>query len=200
MLKVVHDGAGRDAASGSAVSSSLLDAIVRDGARQMLAAALAAEVAAYIEAHSGEVDVNGHRLVVRNGYHAEREVTTAAGAVTVRAPRVNDKRIDEATGQRCRFLRRSCPPGHGSRRRRRRCCRCCICTACPPATSPGVGAVPGHQPRVVGGHDHPVDQAVEGRRPSVRRPGRWPRSTACMCRSTGSTSRSASSRTKCACW
>jgi hypothetical protein len=85
------------------VSSSLLDAIVRDGARQMLAAALAAEVAAYIEAHSGEVDVNGHRLVVRNGYHAEREVTTAAGAVTVRAPRVNDKRIDEATGQRCRF-------------------------------------------------------------------------------------------------
>jgi transposase-like protein len=103
MLKVVHDGAGRDAASGSAVSSSLLDAIVRDGARQMLAAALAAEVAAYIEAHSGEVDVHGHRLVVRNGYHAEREVTTAAGAVTVRAPRVNDKRIDEATGQRCRF-------------------------------------------------------------------------------------------------
>jgi hypothetical protein len=69
----------------------------------MLAAALAAEVAAYIEGHSGEVDVNGHRLVVRNGYLAEREVTTAAGAVTVRAPRVNDKRIDEATGQRCRF-------------------------------------------------------------------------------------------------
>src|SRR6266508_5605223 len=92
MLKVVHDGAGRDAASGSAVSSSLLDAIVRDGARQMLAAALAAEVAAYIEAHSGEVDVNGHRLVVRTGYHAEREVPTAAGAVTVRAARVNDKR------------------------------------------------------------------------------------------------------------
>jgi putative transposase len=28
---------------------------------------------------------------------------TAAGAVAVRAPRVNDKRIDEATGERCRF-------------------------------------------------------------------------------------------------
>jgi putative transposase len=59
-------------------------------------------VAAYIEVHSGEVDVNGQRLVVRNGYHAEREVTTAAGAVTV-AARVNDKRIEEAIGQRCRF-------------------------------------------------------------------------------------------------
>jgi mutator family transposase len=60
-------------------------------------------VAAYIEVHSGEVDVNGQRLVVRNGYHAEREVTTAAGAVAVRAPRVNDKRTDPATGERKRF-------------------------------------------------------------------------------------------------
>ena len=46
---------------------------------------------------------DGHRLVVRNGYHAPREVTTAAGAVPVRAPRVNDKRIDEVTGERARF-------------------------------------------------------------------------------------------------
>ena len=69
----------------------------------MLAAALQAEVAAYIQAHRQEVDADGRRLVVRNGYHVEREVTTAAGAVPVRQPRVNDKRIDEATGQRCRF-------------------------------------------------------------------------------------------------
>ncbi|WP_237073035.1 IS256-like element IS666 family transposase, partial [Mycobacterium avium] len=84
-------------------SRSLLDEIVRDGARQMLAAALAAEVAAYIDAHAGEVDENGHRLVVRNGYHREREVLTAAGAVTVIAPRVNDKRIDADTAERRRF-------------------------------------------------------------------------------------------------
>jgi len=70
-----------------------LDEIVRDGARQMLAAALQAEVAAHIEAHRYVVDEAGHRLVVRSGYHAEREVTTAAGVVTVRAPRVNDKRV-----------------------------------------------------------------------------------------------------------
>jgi putative transposase len=72
----------------------LLDEIVRDGARQMLAAALAAEVAAYIDAHCHLVDDNGHRLVVRNGYHDERDVLTAAGAVAVKAPRVNDKRVD----------------------------------------------------------------------------------------------------------
>ncbi len=69
----------------------------------MLAVALQAEVAAYLEAHLGEVDADGHRLVVRNGYHAEREVMTAAGAVPVRAPRVNDRRVDEMTGERRRF-------------------------------------------------------------------------------------------------
>jgi putative transposase len=69
----------------------------------MLAAALHAEVAAYVEAHADQVDEDGHRLVVRNGFHEPREVSTAAGAVPVRQPRVNDKRIDGATGERVRF-------------------------------------------------------------------------------------------------
>jgi transposase-like protein len=38
-----------------------------------------------------------------NGFHDPREVATAAGAVPVRQPRVNDKRIDTATGERKRF-------------------------------------------------------------------------------------------------
>ena len=104
MLKVVHEECEPNATCAvSGVSSSLLDEIVRDGARQMLAAALSAEVAAYVEAHRHEVDDNAHRLVVRNGYHAEREVMTAAGAVPVRQPRVNDKRVDPITGERQRF-------------------------------------------------------------------------------------------------
>ena len=87
----------------AAVDRSLLVEIVRDGARQMLAAALQTEVAAYVETSLGDLDADGRRLVVRNGSHAAREVTTSAGAVGVRAPRVNDKRIDEATGERRRF-------------------------------------------------------------------------------------------------
>jgi putative transposase len=98
MLKVVHEESESNEASGS-----LLDEIVRDGARQMLAAALQAEVAAYVKAHAEELDERGRRLVVRNGHHNEREVTTAAGVVPVQAPRVNDKRVDEATGERRRF-------------------------------------------------------------------------------------------------
>lgn len=102
MLKIVHD-ASEPNDNTAAGGGSLLDEIVRDGARQMLAAALLAEVTAYIEAHADQLDAQGHRLVVRNGYHQPREVTTAAGAVPVRAPRVNDKRVDETTGERRRF-------------------------------------------------------------------------------------------------
>ena len=81
----------------------MLDDIVREGARRMLAAALQAEVAVYIAAHADQVDEQGRRLVVRNGYAEPRQVLTSAGAVEVKAPRVNDKRVDEATGQRQRF-------------------------------------------------------------------------------------------------
>src|SRR5665811_792442 len=103
VLKVVQEENEPDKHAPAAVGGSLLDELVRDGARAMLAAALQAEVAAYIDAHSDEVDGDGLRLVVRNGYHAERAVATAAGAVPVRQPRANDRRIDEESGQRKRF-------------------------------------------------------------------------------------------------
>ena len=101
MLTVVTNV--EDALAGSADGGSLIDEIVRDGARRMLAAALEAEVAAYIATHAAELDEHGHRLVVRNGHAVPRQVLTSAGAVQVHAPRVNDKRVDEATGERRRF-------------------------------------------------------------------------------------------------
>jgi putative transposase len=87
-----------------------LDAIVREGARRMLTAALEAEVDAYLATHAAERDAGGRRLVVRNGHARQREVTTAAGAVAVRAPRVDDRRVDPATGQRVRFRSVVLPP------------------------------------------------------------------------------------------
>ena len=111
MLTVVPDKSeGRGQAGAVAAltgpiagSASLIDEIVREGAQRMLAEALRAEVAAYIERFAGELDENGRRLVVRNGSHQPREVLTSAGAIEVVAPRVNDKRVDPDTGQRCRF-------------------------------------------------------------------------------------------------
>jgi transposase-like protein len=81
----------------------LIDGLVREGARRMLAEALQAEVDAYVAQFIAERDENGRRLVVRNGSHQPREVLTSAGAVEVVAPRVNDRRVDRDTGQRARF-------------------------------------------------------------------------------------------------
>ena len=110
MLTVVPEEAGgRDESLAASItgpiaeSASLIDEIVREGARRMLAEALQAEVAAYIERFAHELDEQGRRLVVRNGSHQSREVLTSAGAVEVTAPRVNDKRVDPDSGQRRRF-------------------------------------------------------------------------------------------------
>jgi len=107
MLTVVHDAESSNEDAGA--GRSLLDEIVRDGARQMLAAALQAEVAAYVDQFVDQVDENGHRLVVRNGHHNVREVLTGAGAIEVKAPRVNDKRVDPETGERQRFSSKILP-------------------------------------------------------------------------------------------
>jgi putative transposase len=76
----------------------------------MLAAALEAEVDEYLAAHATERDAHGRRLVVRNGHARGRQVTTAAGAVAVRTPRVDDRRTDPVTGGRVRFRSVILPP------------------------------------------------------------------------------------------
>jgi transposase-like protein len=109
MLTVVPDGCPGDEGRNDR-SPSLIDEIVREGARRMLAEALAAEVDAYIAQFAAERGGDGRRLVVRNGCHQSREVLTSAGAIEVRAPRVNDKRTDAATGERMRFASAILPP------------------------------------------------------------------------------------------
>ena len=69
-----------------------LDALVREGARRMLLAALKAEVDEYVTQHADHRDEAGHALVVRNGVGEPRTVTTAAGELEIQAPRVHDRR------------------------------------------------------------------------------------------------------------
>jgi len=64
---------------GTTGTGCLIDDIVREGARRMLAAALESEVDAYIAELADQCDEHGHCLVVRNGYHQPRSVTTVAG-------------------------------------------------------------------------------------------------------------------------
>jgi putative transposase len=97
-------------ADGMTPNGSLIDEIVREGARRMLAAALEAEVNSYLAELADQRDVAGRRLVVRNGFHGERTIATSAGPVQVKAPRVNDRRVDEAAGERKRFSSAILPP------------------------------------------------------------------------------------------
>jgi putative transposase len=104
MLRVhVEEAAHAELTSG-------LDALVAEGARQMLAAALEAEVEAYVSSLIHEVDEIGRRLVVRNGHAESRSLVTGAGPLEVQAPRVNDRRVDEETGERMRFRSSILPP------------------------------------------------------------------------------------------
>ena len=83
-----------------------LDELAREGARRMIAAALRAEADEYVERFTEEVDEDGHRLVVRNGRARERKVTVGSGTIPIKAPRVNDKRVEEETGERQKFSSR----------------------------------------------------------------------------------------------
>jgi transposase-like protein len=113
MLTVVPESAADDDRTGGiqlGESCSVIDDIVREGARRMLAQALQAEADAVIARFADQRDERGRRLVVRNGCHQPREVLTSAGAVQVRAPRINDKRVDPDTGERQRFTSAILPP------------------------------------------------------------------------------------------
>ena len=75
MLRVHVDEAA------DAEQSTTLDELVAEGARRMLAAALEAEVDAYVTSLSDERDKEGHRLVVRNGHAVARSLVTGAGPI-----------------------------------------------------------------------------------------------------------------------
>lgn len=92
MLRIVDTRDPREAAAAPPLD---LDELVRLAAQEMLAIALEAERQDYLERHAAALDDAGHRLVVGNGYHQQREITTAAGRVAVQAPRVADRRPGE---------------------------------------------------------------------------------------------------------
>lgn len=71
---------------------TVLDELVREGARRMLQTALEAEVAEYVGRHGNLVDIKGHRVVVRNGHLPGRDLVTGVGPIRVEQPRVRDKR------------------------------------------------------------------------------------------------------------
>jgi putative transposase len=70
----------------------VLTDLLRNGARRLLAQAIEAEVAAWIDARAHLKDRAGHQQVVRNGHLPERAIQTGIGPVEVKQPRVRDRR------------------------------------------------------------------------------------------------------------
>ena len=73
-------------------SREALHEILRQGAQTLLTQAIEAEVAEWIAQHAHLTNEHGHRHVVRNGHLPERELVTGVGEITVKQPRVHDRR------------------------------------------------------------------------------------------------------------
>jgi putative transposase len=94
---------------GEGEAAVTLDELAREGARRMIAAALEAEVEEYVASFVEELDEDGRRLVRRNGRGKQRRVTVGSGTLPIRAPRVDDRRVDPETGEKMRFSSRILP-------------------------------------------------------------------------------------------
>ena len=95
-----------------------LTEVIQAGARDLLRAAIQAEVSAFIGEHAHLLNDEGLQRLVRHGFLPERELMTGIGVVPVQVPRVRD-RGSNADGSRIKFRRicarrsqsKTCCPG-----------------------------------------------------------------------------------------
>jgi len=67
-----------------------LSELLKEGAQQMLAQAIEAEVSEFLAEHA-QSQVDGKQAVVRNGYQPERTIQTGLGDVSVKVPKTRDR-------------------------------------------------------------------------------------------------------------
>jgi putative transposase len=89
------------------VAEDPLMEILRKGAREMLKAALEAEVDSFLARFEEVRDASGKRMVTRNGYMPERTIQTGLGDIPVKAPRVADR---QTNGTKIKFTSSILPP------------------------------------------------------------------------------------------
>jgi transposase-like protein len=87
-----------------------LTAVLRDGAKALLAKAVETEVTAFLAKHADLKTEDGHQRIVRHGHLPEREVMTGIGPVAVRQPRVRDRERIADDPDRIRFSPSILPP------------------------------------------------------------------------------------------
>ena len=67
--------------------------ILRQGARNLLAHALEAEIEIFLNQYKDQKDQLGLQRIVRNGYLPERQIQTGIGPVSVEVPRTRDRSL-----------------------------------------------------------------------------------------------------------
>ena len=79
----------------SGFSADAFTDVLRNGARKLIEQATHAELATLMTAFFAEKLENGTSRLVRHGYLPEREVMTGIGPVSVKVPRVRDRKPGE---------------------------------------------------------------------------------------------------------
>lgn len=87
-----------------------LTEVLRNGARALLAQAVEAEVAGFLDKHAACTTEDGRTRIVRHGHLPEREVMTGIGPVPVKQPRVRDRGATADDPGRIRFSPAILPP------------------------------------------------------------------------------------------
>jgi len=87
--------------------SDPLTDLLRQGARNLIAQAVEAQLNTFLAAHADQTDAAGRRRLVWHGHLYEREVQTGIGADPVKVPRVRDRAAEGAT---LRFISTILPP------------------------------------------------------------------------------------------
>jgi hypothetical protein len=85
-----------------------LTAVLRSGARRLLAQAIEAEAEAFLAAMADRQLADGRARLVRHGHGPERTIQTGIGPVEVRRVKVRD-RAPAGSGERVRFTSRILP-------------------------------------------------------------------------------------------
>jgi len=86
-------------------SEDPLTELLQQGARQLIAEAVEAELQVLLQQYAEVKNDKGCRQVVRNGYLPEREIQTGIGPVKVKVPKIRDK-----SGQGIKFNSTLLPP------------------------------------------------------------------------------------------
>jgi len=80
----------RESENLEAIFRDSLSEVLRAGAQRLLACAIEAEVEAFIDEYRHVTDLQGRRQIVRNGYQAERSLSTGIGSIKVKKPKTRD--------------------------------------------------------------------------------------------------------------